>query len=370
MAVTTSRMRTWPLAAAITVAAAVALSACTGSPESAPTASVVAPTAAATPSATSATSATSGAQRGGGAASVTPSRSGGASTATGEESPDELGGTGLDPITPTVPGPAEASLAALLPGMYGLAGLGGEIHGRTATISTSGRCDFVLDVLAAGQWNLEIFAEPRPGTDPTLDSHTYAAIMSMGDRVALLSLDDSAYACTGSIVTERSARISITGAATVSGNAAFLPLNCQPDNNSDSDTPASHSVVGIYRTAEASYLLMAGLPAAKGTHHLDPDADQVIMLAALGPGDLAQFSKLLAVFYDPLGAVNRGEDPSELMSQLHGWTSQVDDQADSTAEVTVTSTLPYVGTLSAKKLADPDAPSSTIAVTLGFTCDT
>jgi hypothetical protein len=280
-------------------------------------------------------------------------------------------GAGLDPITRHAPDQAQTSITALLPGMYGLAELGGRVTGHSVAIATSGHCDFVLDVLAAGQWAMQLFAKPHAGADSTPDSHAYAAIMTLGDQVAIASLDDSAYACTGSVVAERPARLTVSGAAHDTGDASFLPLYCRPVAESDTDVPVSHTVIGLYRMAGASYLLFSDAPAAKGTHRLDPGEDQVVSLARLDPKKpaLAQIAKILTLFYDPLSA-SGGQDAWSELSSFQAWTSQLDDGADTTATATISSTQPFAGTLTAQKLADPDDPSSTVAVDLAFSCDT
>lgn len=301
-----------------------------------------------------------------------PATTGEGTDAAGSGGGADTGGSGgeLDPITTYPVGSAKAALATLLPGMYGLAELGATVAGHSATISTSGHCDFVLDVLGAGQWGIQMFATPHPGSDPTLDSHTYAAIMTRGDRVAIANLDDSAYACTGAIVSERPEKITVTGAAKTTGTADFLPLYCRPVLDPDSDTPQSHTVIGLYRTAGASYLFSADVPAAKGTRHLDPDVDQVVSLVPLDPKKpaYAQVDRLLTTLYDPLNAT---DSDAEWEGQLlaSGWTSQTDDTADETAQVTVTATQPFAGTFAAKKLTSPDKPSSTVSVSLDFSCD-
>lgn len=260
--------------------------------------------------------------------------------------------------------PAENALEQAFPGLYGLMNIGGSITGKTLTISSPGDCGFVLDVLRAGQWSMTVIASPHD------DSHDYAAIMTLGDRVAVLNLDDSADACAGTMVAERPVTIAVGGAGT-SGEAAFLPLNCLPVVDSDTDAPASHTVIGVYRTKDAGYLLLAEVPAAKGKHSLDPDQDQSILLARLDSTKPAysQLSKLLTVLYDPMSP-SAGEDAGTELASFQGWSSEGGDTADGTASVTVDSEKPFAGTVTAKKLADPERPASTISVTLGFACDT
>jgi hypothetical protein len=164
--------------------------------------------------------------------------------------------------------PAPRAAADLLPGMYGLEQLGASVQGTSQVRFYQRRpCAQVMDTLQAGQWRINLFAEPQKGLD------WYAGTMSYGDRIAMLFLVGSGASCAGTVTAEIEQPVTGTGDLEVSGSARAVSFFCQvgPDPNGKDMKDLRLSYVGLYRAASSAFLLMASGPATKGTHKIVPD---------------------------------------------------------------------------------------------------
>lgn len=252
------------------------------------------------------------------------------------------------------------ALERQVPGFYGLTSIGATLHGHTLSIGASGDCGFVMEVIRAGQWSVQTVIAPHG------DGHVWVAVLTLSGRSALLILDSSAAACTGTITLERPAALTITGAATTSGTASYLPVLCLP--NQDEGSPSAQTAIGVYLTADRGYLLSIQTPDAVGSHRLTTggDGDAGVVLAAMGDRNtaLATVALAFAAYFDPLNAkASDGEAIARLMQ--NGWSTDADT---TTAEVVVSQQHPLSGHFTGR-LANPDNPTSAVSVQADFGCD-
>lgn len=267
---------------------------------------------------------------------------------------------GLAAPPPDRADPAEVALERQLPGFYGLTSIGATLHGRTLSVATSGDCGFVMEVIRAGQWTVQIIDQPHG------QGHIWLAVLTLSGRTALLMLDSSTAACTGTITLDRPAALTVSGAATTSGTVSYLPMLCLP--LLDEDAPSAQTVFGIYLTADRGYLLTVQTPDAVGRHQLPTggDADAGVVMAALGGRNTAVGTAAVAfaAYFDPLNAkASDGEAIGKLM--MKGWTT---DDAATTAAVVVSSQHPLRGHFTGR-LTNPDEPASAVKVQADFGCD-
>lgn len=256
--------------------------------------------------------------------------------------------------------PAEVALERQVPGFYGLASIGAAVHGHTVSIAAAGDCGFVMEVIRAGQWSVHVIDQPHG------QGQVWVAVLTLSGRTALLVLDSSSAACTGTITLDRSAALTISGAATATGAASYLPLLCMPVR--DEDLPSTQTVFGVYLTADRGYLLTVQTPDAVGSHQLPTgdDVDAGVVMAPLGTRNTSVgiAAVAFAAIFDPVNAkASDGEAIGRLM--LDGWTSS---GAAAAAGVVVTSQHPLRGRFTGR-LTNPDKPASTVKVQADFGCD-
>ncbi|MBN9609124.1 MAG: hypothetical protein J0I11_07375 [Actinobacteria bacterium] len=248
------------------------------------------------------------------------------------------------------PGPADAALAAVLPGAYGLDSLGASVHGATISLAAQGSCGFVRDVIGSGQWALTPVVTPHDGAKVYLD------VLTRGDRRALLTLTESANLCTGRILTETSLPLTATGSVTASGQPRAITMYCLEQEGADSPT---RDMAVFYRTADAALVIMATVPEALGAHSVDPDEPAGVIQFDPHADPLVHAAKAMKMFFDPTGITQDAMLPG--VSEEQAWF-----QGDG-ATVTVTSLKPFAGTLDAPVLQRSSGGGSA-RVSAGFSC--
>lgn len=322
-------------------------------------------------------------------ASATSSRTGTSSTApdgqTGSGSAPTGSGSGGQPssggpattspgtadTSPQIPpvtyqtDPVQAAVEKVLPGMYGLDSLGATVSGSAVRISAPVGCGFVMEVLDAGQWTVTDLVKP------TATSKSYTAVLTRGDRAAILSLTDSGSVCQGSIVAPVQASLTLTGALTANGAASLYPLSC-PSGGGTDPVP----MYAVYTTAAATYLVVLGVVPATGTHTAkgsDESGDATAMLyqsaakADLGSATKALSQLMAATSASPSASGDAGDSSDQIPAGWNAKTMFTTVDA-STVSSAVTSTAPLRATVTATKLTNPSAASSTLSLTATLTC--
>jgi hypothetical protein len=264
-------------------------------------------------------------------------------------------------------GAAPSALDQALPGLYGLAALGATLHGSTVRVAAPTTCAAVLDMLRAGQWQLDVYLQPRAGK-----SQIYAAVLRRGNRAAVLRLTETSTQCSGEITHDQPAALTVSGALSGSGTARVVPLACMVVADDLSDTSAKNQQVlfiGAYQTSSATFVVEAGGPAATGQHAVDLSADSGGMIVTelpAGRAGLLAAARAFAVLLDPTQANGASSDnpfPGVDVRHLYG----VGGGAGGTLDVT--SVHPLVATVSASKLVPAPGGHGQVAVRAELRCD-
>jgi hypothetical protein len=263
--------------------------------------------------------------------------------------------------------PDEVALERVLPGMYGLDSLGATMSGTKIAIDVPASCDFVMEVIDAGQWSVTGLVTP------TKTSKTYTATLTNGTTRAILSLVETGTSCQGMIVAPVAATVKITGALTADGPASWYPLTC-PSGSGTDPIP----MYGIYATRAATYLVIIGVVPSRGTHTAkgsDSSGDgEALFYQASGTPDLgpalAAVAELADITSGASGSGSGGTTDTSASSLPPGWNGRaMFGTGDGTTVTTaVTSTNPLRGTVTATALANPLTPSSSIALSATFGC--
>jgi hypothetical protein len=283
--------------------------------------------------------------------------------------------TGAADTSPQIPSvsyrnnPDEVALEQVLPGMYGLDSLGASVSGTRVDIDTTASCDFVTEVIGAGQWTVAGLVTP------TTASKTRIGILTDGGIRAVLSLTQTGPSCQGMIVAPVSATLRITGALSSDGPALWYPLTCPTGGGSD-----PIPMYGIYATRTATYLAVIGVVPSTGTHAGkggDAAGDaEALFYQASGTADLGPALTAVSQLADLTSAASAGAGTGSTAASGSagglppGWNGRAmfGTGDGSTVTTAVTSTDPLRGTATATALANPLAPSSTITVSATFSC--
>jgi hypothetical protein len=254
---------------------------------------------------------------------------------------------GAAPSHPT--GSADAAIAAILPGAYGLASLGARVHGATIDLAAQGGCNFALDVIRSGQWALTPVLQPHDGVRITV------GVLARGDRRALLSLTESTGLCTGRIVTETQQPLTLTGTIGSTGPAHAVTVSCM----ANADGPPAHAIIVSYRTRDAALMILVTVPDAVGTHPVDPGDQAGVIVLDPHADALAQAAGVARAFFDPSTITPEAMLPG--VTEKNAWFQ------GKGATVTVTSNDPLTGTLNAPHLRRESGGGSA-AFSAGFSC--
>lgn len=242
------------------------------------------------------------------------------------------------------PAASDSNMEALAPGLYGLERLADESSGSTVTIRSQRPCSDVLDELRAGQWTMTFLPASQTALGMTI------AVMSYGDRLAVVYLKDQDASCFGSLTVAEPADIEAGGALTASASGIELPVYCHVGPNVDGQDLNDLAVgyFGMFVTDKGAFMVNLSGPANKGTSRLTmgEEGDQGIMVLPVKPGmDPADAAlKFVGSFYSGTG------DVDSAFSQFTGMFS-------GEGTLTVTSTDPWRATLTTDALAayDEDA---------------
>ena len=249
--------------------------------------------------------------------------------------------------------PAGAS-ADVLAGEYGLRALGPHRSGSHIAVRSREDCTHVLDLLAAGQWQLTQIGKP------TAALPLYIAVLQYADQLAVAFLQESGKQCSGSITDETTQPLTVSGPLSANGEARALAFYCQvgPDLNSNSEKDLVVAEFGLYRLAGRTFLIIVSGPATTGTHKLQPGGDDDLPIAVVPLDPKASSSSAIAAVLSQFGGSGDGTDLERyLLASYRG-----------AGTLTVSSSKPFVATLDAPALPS-DKGGPTLAVKVGLRCD-
>lgn len=232
-------------------------------------------------------------------------------------------------------------LATLAPGMYALDRLASSKTGTTVTIRAERPCADVLNEIQAGQWTMQAV----PAAQVT--GNTITAVLSYGDRLALVNLAEQGAFCFGSLTVASPVDIKTSGALAASNSGIELPFVCRvgPDPGGDDPTDIRMAYAGLVVTRGGSFLVNVSAPAALGAHKLaaDEDGSPAVFVFTMKPG-IAPVDAALGAF--ELFGSGTGDS--------NGLSDQFTDMFGGGGTLTVTGTDPLVAILQTDTLVPQD----------------
>ncbi|HET8591308.1 MAG TPA: hypothetical protein VFM01_16850 [Nakamurella sp.] len=297
-----------------------------------------------------------------------------AMSATSAPAPVTTGSPVPAPANYTQPVPAlasaEASLEQQMPGMFGLDALGAEVAGDTITIDATSPCSYVLDVIRAGQWSVDMFVSPKGA-----NTSTYAAVLHKGTAAGVLQLSGGANSCQGRITHDETVELSASGALNIKGSGRYLDFYCAGtlDVDSSDGKPTTADLFGAYTIGDRSMLLVGAIPVVKGSHPIslassDEDDEQLGAAAILLPAKTSGVQVLAHTYGPVLFDLLDQTDANTPVAGLQKYPSYASGPG-AKETVTITSTSPVRGTVTATDLAREDGSGKSLSFTVPFTCD-
>jgi hypothetical protein len=169
-----------------------------------------------------------------------------------------------------------------------------------------------MDELQAGQWAMRVIPSDENPLSVTM------AVLSYGERLAMVYLKDSESSCVGSITVTNQVDLTSGGALSTAGHGVELPLYCHvgPDPEGDNPDDVRLSYFGLFSTTSGSFVMMLSGPATVGRHQLtmDEEGSEGVTVLPLRP-EVAPMDAALTF----LGAFFAGQgDANSAFTQFSG----------------------------------------------------